>query len=118
MKLNKSCDFTDLESDLIQSQLLKGISVSECQCQCPFHELDYFDVNKAFPPDIMHDVLEGVLPLVMKLVIAEARKQRHITIREFNDGLKELSIHPSIFYRLIRIGSRGGLEPIPAVFGR
>ena len=47
--------------------------------------------TKAFPPDIMHDVLEGVLPLVMKLVITEARKQRHITIREFNDGLKELS---------------------------
>lgn len=60
------------------------------QSRCPLSDLDYFDVTKTFPPDVMHDVLEGVVPLVMKLVIREAKKQKHITIPEFNDELKHL----------------------------
>lgn len=50
----------------------------------PFSELNYFDVTKAFPPDIMHDLLEGVFPLVLKLVVCQAHKEKHITIQEIN----------------------------------
>ncbi len=37
-----------------------------------FEALGYFDVTKSMPQDIMHDMLEGVLPLTMKHVICEA----------------------------------------------
>ncbi|XP_049328494.1 uncharacterized protein LOC125787802 isoform X1 [Astyanax mexicanus] len=59
---------------------------------CKFDMLDYFDVTSCLPPDIMHDLLEGVLPLVMKLVICEAHKQKHITIQEINNELKSMTI--------------------------
>ncbi len=58
----------------------------------PFEELQYFDVTTALPPDIMHDLLEGEIPLVMKLVIGKAHTEKHITIREINEELQKLCI--------------------------
>ncbi|CAI5674003.1 unnamed protein product [Oreochromis niloticus] len=38
----------------------------------------------------MHDLLEGVIPLVMNLVICKAHREKHITIYEINDELKNV----------------------------
>lgn len=70
-----------------QSAVLYGVNGN-----CTFDALPYFDVTKCFPPDVMHDLLEGVLPLVMKLVICKAHNQKHITISELNDELKNVNI--------------------------
>ena len=56
----------------------------------PLSELNYFDVTKA--PDIMHDLLEGVIPLVLKIVVCQAHKEKHITIQEINEELQHLAI--------------------------
>lgn len=58
---------------------------------CSFYTLGYFDVTKSLPPDIMHDMLEGVFPLTLKHVICEAHKQKHITITEINEELQKFS---------------------------
>lgn len=58
----------------------------------PLDKLHYFDVTKALPPDIMHDLLEGVIPLVMKLVICKAQTEKHITIKEINEELQKICI--------------------------
>lgn len=57
-----------------------------------FEELPYFRVITSLPPDIMHDLLEGVIPLVMKSVISKAHTEKHITIREVNEELQNLCI--------------------------
>lgn len=57
----------------------------------PFAELKYFDATPAFPPDIMHDVLEGVVPAMLKLVVGQAHKEKHITIPEINE-LQQLAL--------------------------
>ncbi|KAJ8346571.1 hypothetical protein SKAU_G00279720 [Synaphobranchus kaupii] len=57
-----------------------------------FDDLGYFDVTKCLPPDIMHDMLEGVFPLTMKHVICEAHRQKHITITEINEELEKICI--------------------------
>jgi len=49
-------------------------------------------VTKCLPPDVMHDLLEGVIPLVMKLVICKAHTEKHITINEVNDELKHINL--------------------------
>ena len=59
---------------------------------CAFDVLPYFDVIKCLPPDVMHDLLEGVIPLVMKLVICKAHTEKHITINEVNDELKHINL--------------------------
>lgn len=40
----------------------------------------------------MHDLLEGVIPLVMKLVISNGHSEKHITINEINDELKHINL--------------------------
>lgn len=37
-------------------------------------------------------MLEGVIPLVMKLVICKAQTKKHITIKEINEELQKISI--------------------------
>lgn len=49
-------------------------------------------MTTSLPPDAMHDLLEGVIALVMKLVISKAHTEKHITIREVNEELQKLSI--------------------------
>ncbi|MGL5674006.1 MAG: hypothetical protein ACRDC9_13165, partial [Plesiomonas shigelloides] len=58
---------------------------------CSFDALGFFDVTKSLPPDIMHDMLEGVFPLTLKHVIHEAHKQKYITITEINEELQKFS---------------------------
>lgn len=56
------------------------------------HLMHCLTVTKCLPPDVMHVLLEGVLPLAMKLVICKAHNQKHITIHEINDELKNVNI--------------------------
>lgn len=58
----------------------------------PFEELPYFDVTTSLPPNIMHDLLEEVIPLVVELVISKAHTERHITIREVKEEMQTLCI--------------------------
>lgn len=58
---------------------------------CPFDKLDYFDVTTLLPLDVMHDFLEGVVPLVLRLVLSKAHREKAITIQEFNEELRKLT---------------------------
>lgn len=44
----------------------------------------------SLPPDVMHDFLEGVVPLVLRLVLSKAHREKVITIQEFNEELRNL----------------------------
>lgn len=67
-------------------------AVYAVQRNCPFDELSYFDVTKGLPPDVMHDLLEGVMPLLVKLVLCKAHREKHITIQEINAELSQFAI--------------------------
>jgi hypothetical protein len=62
---------------------------------CPFQQLEYFDVTKSFPPDVMHDLLEGVVPLVMKKLIQELIAIQFLKLTELNDCIKTFPYSPS-----------------------
>ena len=58
---------------------------------CSFvQNLHDFDTTKRFPPDIMHDLLEGVLPLTTRLVLAHFVQVRQL--EEVNKVLVELDL--------------------------
>ena len=40
----------------------------------------------------MHDFLEGVASLVLRLVVCKAHQEKHITIQELNEELRKMSI--------------------------
>lgn len=63
--------------------------------KCAFSKLGYFKVPDSFPPDIMHDCLEGVIPLTVYLVLKSLHSQKLITIDGLNSHLCQLSIPTS-----------------------
>ncbi|XP_048100473.1 uncharacterized protein LOC125295253 [Alosa alosa] len=47
---------------------------------CPFHALEYFDVTSCFPPDVMHDILEGAVPQVLSQLFLALHKNKIISL--------------------------------------
>lgn len=67
-------------------------------------ELKYFNTISGLPPDIMHDLLEGILPKTIRLLILDCLKKNYFTINELNHiisnfdyGFKEVVDKPSPF---------------------
>lgn len=60
--------------------------------ECPFTELNYFDVTKNFPPDLMHDFLEGVVPLVITRVIQALHFLHIVSLSQINAELDAFKI--------------------------
>lgn len=59
--------------------------------KCPLLHVSYFDVTTAFVPDIMHDMLEGVIPQVMVKVLQKALNDKLVTVDLLNFRLNEIS---------------------------
>lgn len=59
--------------------------------RCPFLQLSYFGVTQSFPPALMHDLLEGVIPLLMKLVLQSLHSSKIITIAQVNAAIAAFS---------------------------
>nr|XP_047126945.1 uncharacterized protein LOC124808022 [Hydra vulgaris] len=45
---------------------------------CPFLDLSYFKVMQSFPPDIMHDMLEGTIPRLISLLLIMCLLQKFL----------------------------------------
>ncbi|XP_042149023.1 uncharacterized protein LOC121837494 [Ixodes scapularis] len=59
--------------------------------ECPFSELKFFDVTVACPPDLMHDLLEGIVPRVIKLALKKLIDERHFTLEFLNKRIKSFN---------------------------
>jgi hypothetical protein len=60
---------------------------------CAFaHRLIDFDVTKYFPHDVMHDLLEGVLPLTTRLVLRHYIAGKNCTLFDINRTLSQLKL--------------------------
>ena len=69
----------------------KSKSVYGVNGPCPFSHLKYFETTQAFPPDVMHDFLEGIAPLVLKSLLKALHKLKTVNIQEVNVILKKFS---------------------------
>lgn len=54
---------------------------------CAFSELPNFSVTNAFPPDVMHDFLEGVVPHVLKLVLKALHNKKVVSVQEVSNAI-------------------------------
>lgn len=56
---------------------------------CPLTEkLEHFHVVKGYPPDILHDVLEGIVPVELSLCLSELISQKFFSLDEVNQAIK------------------------------
>ena len=56
--------------------------------KCAFSALESFDLTLSLPPDCMHDILEGVLVIDLKVVLRGLIDQKILTVATFNDRLQ------------------------------
>lgn len=64
-----------------------NIAIYGVQGPSVFSSLEYFDVIRAFPPDIMHDCLEGIVPRVTEAIVQRLVHEKSITILQLNQNI-------------------------------
>lgn len=74
---------TKLNHDRGVEEVLKDQSLVKqygVKGSCVFRELDYFHTVGGFPPDLMHDLLEGVIPVEMAVCLNDLINKKYITL--------------------------------------
>lgn len=74
--------------DLLRENPELAKSTYGVSSQCALQELPYFSTVDHFAPDIMHDFLEGVVPVLIKLVLTQCIQQRYVSHKEINEKIK------------------------------
>ena len=86
--------------EALQSSVANG-PIYGVMHRCPLLDVSYFDVTTAFVPDIMHDILEGVIPQLLSMLIRRAVRERKVTLDVLNSRLEETcknaSDRPNLF---------------------
>lgn len=54
---------------------------------CPLSRLAHFHPAKGFPPDFLHDVLEGIVPVELCICLSDLIAKRYITLNYLNDRI-------------------------------
>lgn len=57
---------------------------------CPFDVIPHFVVSEKFPPDFMHDILEGTIPHIIKLLLQQFHREKIVTLHKFSTQLNKL----------------------------
>lgn len=85
-----------IQEHMVHVQRAQGDkSESHCHCygvkrQCPLTEkLKHFDVLSGYPPDLLHDLFEGIVPLELALCLNTLIKGKYFTLDELNKLIKE-----------------------------
>ncbi|XP_058887311.1 uncharacterized protein LOC131738084 [Acipenser ruthenus] len=55
--------------------------------ECTFEQLPYFDTTTSFPPDVMHDILEGVIPLLLRQLLLTLHSRQIVSVQNINTEL-------------------------------
>ena len=58
-------------------------------CDSPFSALWSFDVIESLPPDIMHDILEGILPILLSTILEHLNSSKILSKRQFSELLNK-----------------------------
>ncbi|XP_065658234.1 uncharacterized protein LOC136082740 [Hydra vulgaris] len=69
-----------------------SLSMYGVERRCPFLDLPYFNISQSFPPDIMHDMMEGTIPQLISLLILKLKEEKVISIQQINIELNIFKI--------------------------
>ena len=88
----ESCDnsfnVSDEESDVAEDEDLEDGKTYGLRERCPFNILESFHAVYGFPPDLLHDLYEGVVAQDLCGCIKILSSRGFFTIEEYNDSLK------------------------------
>lgn len=75
-------------SDIKELEQINGKNVNGLKCISPFSRLKYFNVIDGLPPDIMHDLVEGVIRYNFCLLMKVLSESKLYSIKKLNDDLR------------------------------
>jgi len=56
--------------------------------QCPISDrLSYFHATSGYPPDVLHDLLEGIVPVEISLCLGVFIKKKYFSLQELNHSI-------------------------------
>ena len=58
-------------------------------CESPFQQLESFDAIQSLPPDIMHSVLEGIIPTLLNAIIEQLHHTKILLKGAFCESLNK-----------------------------
>ena len=70
----------DIEEDLVEKRGLRS--------ECPFNRLSSFHCVNGLPPDVMHDVMEGIIPSDLLSVNRILEQKGWFSITKYNEALE------------------------------
>ena len=86
------------DENLVRTQLsidadiqLQNVSQTGLQRSFALNNLSYFHVADNAAPDIMHDFLEGIIPIELKLIVKELISSNLLTLDELNGRIQSFS---------------------------
>lgn len=75
----------DVEAAVASGTLSHGV-----KRPCAITEwLDHFHVTTGYPPDVMHDLLEGIVPVELALCLSILIKKKYFSLEELNAIIKK-----------------------------
>ena len=54
---------------------------------CPLSRLAHFHPAKGFPPDLLHNILEGVVPVELCICLSDLIAKTYFTLNDLNDRM-------------------------------
>lgn len=54
---------------------------------CLLSRLAHFHPAKGFPPDFLHDVLEGIVPVELSICLSDLNASKYLTLNDLNDRI-------------------------------
>lgn len=60
------------------------------------NKLTYFHTVTGFPPDVLHDLLEGLVPVELSLCLGKLISAKYFTLEQLNIAIQSSHIHSQI----------------------
>ena len=83
-------DSSDIESDATTSDNDEESASYGVKHRCPLNSLQSFHCTSGFPPDILHDIFEGVVSQDMLGIIRILKSKGWFSIKDYNTNMKML----------------------------
>lgn len=81
-KLTHEADVLEVK----QSELIQN--VNGVKRNCVLDNLTYFNTVTGFPPDFLHDLLEGIVPFELSLCLKKLISNKYFTLDELNSAIQ------------------------------
>ncbi len=62
--------------------------VDGVKSDCVLNKLTYFHTVTGFPPDVLHDLLEGIVPVELSLCLGKLISDKYFTLEELNTAIQ------------------------------